>query len=106
MGNCTSRNSEEKRPSRPFLTKKLKKRMQTGCSEREGTHSFDLNGLAPLVTFAVELGMKYHPEKGDLVDVILGYAALFGEVAVQVFLRENPKWIQDSLEHAFALIQV
>lgn len=96
----------EKRASPARLAGKLKKRMSSGCSCAEGRNSFGVEGLVPLIAFAVELGLKHLPEREILAQVVEAYVGLYGEASVRVFLRENKGWLALALDTAFKVVLV
>lgn len=80
--------------------------MDKGASKQEGPHSFDLRGLVPLIAFAVELCLKYLPERQAISDVVEAYIKLFGETDVALFLEEHSDWISNALETGLQVVLV
>lgn len=106
---CAPRRSKplKKRPSNSFLTKELKKLMDSGSSNNEGRHTFNLEGLSPLITFCVQLAMTYLPEREVIEEVARAYIVAYGETGVRLFLKEQDiDWIGKALDLAFQLVLV
>lgn len=87
----------QKRPTAPSITKELKKRMKYVDSSREGPHTFNRTDLIPLIAFGIEIASTYLLTKDFIVSILKGYSMCYGDVGVQLFLRQCPNWIETAM---------
>lgn len=86
-----------RRPTAPQITREVKKRMKYVDSEIEGPHTFNRTDLTPLIAFGIEIASKYLLSKDFILGILESYARLYGDLGVQVFLKQRPTWIEDAL---------
>lgn len=85
------------RPTAPGITDELKKRMYCIDTRTEGKHTITRADLNPLITFGIDLTVKHLLSKEFILGILTSYATLHGDLGVQVFLKQNPTWINDAM---------
>ena len=86
-----------RRPTAPLIARELKRRMKYVDSKREGPHTFNRTDLVPLIAFGVELASKYLLSKEFICGILMSYSGLYGDVGVQLFLKQRPTWIVNAM---------